>query len=225
MNVRFDPKGVTTSFEDLFWAFFDQAVTGADPDGVDPSEDLRREPPQLVFQGLSFVPGQIVPVSRPQHLAQRLGLIGQFLSPVVVRIKPETHDAQHPDRPRLHAGSPQGIAGQLAISMAGKPFLEDRKDCVSQFARRRDGRPPDEQFRAVVPRFGIEHEGFDRKLAQTRLPRHDFPHRLIPEFLYTPRGKMVLEAGQVSGIMSAGQGHEGVQWISIYWAVWVGAKA
>ena len=71
--------------------------------------------------------------------------------------------------------------------MTGKHFLEDGKDLVSQFAMRIDVLQPDEEFRDVVPRFGIEHDGFDRKLAQTRLPLHDFPHRLIPELKFVPK--------------------------------------
>ncbi len=71
--------------------------------------------------------------------------------------------------------------------MTGKHFLENGKHLISQFAMGIDELQSDEKFRQVIPRFGIKNDGFDRTLAQARLPFHDFPHRPTFRMKFVPQ--------------------------------------
>jgi len=55
---------------------------------VDAIQNLGREQTDIVPDGLQFIAVLVQPIAMPQHLPDRLVLVGQLLNPVVIHIKP-----------------------------------------------------------------------------------------------------------------------------------------
>ena len=100
---------------------------------IDSIQQFRCKQAQVVFERLHFVLGLVRPVAVPQHLAQRVVLICQFVNPVEVRIQAQSQHAQHQDAPLLHSRATRvGVGLALTLDSIRKDFLKDGEDSLTQ---------------------------------------------------------------------------------------------
>ena len=82
-------------------------MSGFDHQLINLIDNLRCEKTQVILDRLSFVRRFVLPASMPEHLPDRVVMVGQLMDAVVIGVETQTQHAKHQNLPLLHPGSPK----------------------------------------------------------------------------------------------------------------------
>jgi len=132
LNLEVQPSSPSElGLAHLLGRFFYQHMSGFDHQLINLIDNLRCEKTQVILDRLSFVRRFVLPASMPEHLPDRVVMVGQLMDAVVIGVETQTQHAKHQNLPLLHPGTtktvvrfamPVFIAQARAASRGHDPF-------------------------------------------------------------------------------------------------------
>ena len=94
LNLEVQPSSPSElGLAHLLGRFFYQHMSGFDHQLINLIDNLRCEKTQVILDRLSFVRRFVLPASMPEHLPDRVVMVGQLMDAVVIGVETQTQHA------------------------------------------------------------------------------------------------------------------------------------